>query len=247
MNKLLICFMLFCALLSSSVSVVGSSTKNQDGTVLLKEENVVNFRGVVDSVSTTAAMLELARLDTLRGKKDYPIYLVLDTPGGNVQDGLSFIQFAKSIKNLHTITIFAASMGSAIVEHLPGERLILENGVLMFHRAAGGFEGQFNDGEVESQLAFWKSIITDMEQKNADRMGMELKDYKEKSRDELWIYGPNTITQKAADRIISIKCTDELIKSTEISTINLMFFSLDAEYSKCPLFTNALRIIETKE
>lgn len=249
-NKILTGFVLICTLILvglGSISYPSAGIISGPSHVVLGLENTVTIRGVIDSVSSTKAMLQLAELSTKRGNKDYPLYLVLDTPGGSIDDGLNFIEFAKTIKNLKTISIFAASMGSAIVQGLPGERLVPSNGILMFHRAYGGFEGQFNDGELESQLNFWKSIVTSMEQTNADRMGMKLEVYKEKIKDELWIYGKNNLTHGSADRLVSLSCTDQLRKETDIMTFNFLFFTVDKQYSKCPLLRDALKIIPHNE
>ena len=62
----------------------------------------------------------------------------------------------KSIpQNIECIAIFAASMAHGILQACPGNRYIAPAGVSMIHRAKGGFQGQFNDGEVESRLEFW--------------------------------------------------------------------------------------------
>lgn len=243
-KKVIVSTLVALTLLSMNVNSSQKATNLEKSEVLLTEQNTVNLRGVIDSQSTTRVMLELARLDTLRGSKDYPIYLVLNSPGGSVQDGLTFIQYTKTIKNLKTITIFAASMASAIAQHLPAERLITENGTMMFHRARGGFEGQFNDGEVEQQLNFWKSIINDMEEKSASRMGMTLKEYKEKVRDEYWIYGKNNLEQNAADRLVTIKCSEKLLKEREIGEVQVFIFSAEAEFSKCPLIEAPLKLLK---
>lgn len=241
-NKIILTFAIISSLLLCGAAVNSKVDAGPD-IINLDLNNTVNFRGVVDSVSVTKAILELSELDTLRGSKDYPLYLVLDTPGGSIEDGNDFIQFAKTIKNLHTVSIFAASMGSAIVEALPGDRFITQNGTLMFHRARGGFRGQFNDGEVEQQLAFWKSVVTSMEQENANRMGISLEDYKQKVVNEWWIYGKDAVNQNAADKVVSLKCSKELIEAEEVVPVQLFVFSVDAIYSKCPLLRNALEII----
>lgn len=72
--------------------------------VVLNKNNCVVLRGEVTDESVTKAQLELVSLVLNRGMSNYPLYLVLDSPGGSLDAGASFIQFAKTIKNLHTIT-----------------------------------------------------------------------------------------------------------------------------------------------
>lgn len=182
-------------------------------TIELSTKNVLVYDAQVDEETTMLAQLILQRMVQDRGTQDYPLYLVLDCPGGAIYAGEQFIQFAKMIPNLHTISIFAASMCSAIVEALPGKRYVTENGVLMFHRAKGRFEGQFEEGEVEAQLALWKTIVRGMEQRNSDRIGIPLEKYKLNVANEWWLWGKQCVKEGAADAVVDIKCTDELIEA----------------------------------
>lgn len=229
MRNLLLAALSFCALTSHAQVPVRDK-------IVLNTRNSVTLRGPIDSSSVQKAQLQLTHAVINRNKPTDPIYLVLDSPGGSIEDGLTFIEFAKTIPNLHTISIFSASMASAIVEALPGERLLTNNGMLMFHRAAGGFSGQFEDGEVETRLMMAKSIVRSMELVNANRMQMSLDTYKGLVVRELWLYSNQAIAYRAADRLVDIACTRELIESNEKLTINVFIFSVELVFSKCPLF-----------
>lgn len=220
---------------SSSTARSASRIPASDSTVVLTPENSVVYRGVVDGGSITSILLKLLDLNNKRSDVSQPIYLVMDCPGGSIAAGDSFIQAAKVIPNVKTVTIFAASMCAGIVEALPGERLVTENGILMFHRAKGSFEGQFEDGEIESQLALWKTIVRTMEQRNADRMSISLEEYKVEVKDELWVYGKDNLSKKSADRLVDIQCSKELVEQHETEHVQSFFGSADLVYSACPL------------
>lgn len=204
--------------------------------VHLNSRNTVTFRGVVDESSTIQVQLDLVRKVKARGAQGYPIYLVLDTPGGDVSAGLQFIEVAKTIENLKTITIFAASMGSAIAEGIPGNRLITNNGVLMFHRAAGRVGGQFEVGEMETRLNDAKLMVRNMEQTNADRIGITLADYKARVVNEWWLQAKEALSIHAADKVVDIVCSIELIDSRTTATVESIFGSSTLDYSGCPTF-----------
>lgn len=209
-------------------------TSTAYGQVLLTSKNAVTLRGEINYKSMDDAVKEVLKLDSER-KSNTPIYLVVESPGGSISAGEAGIEALKTVQNLHTITIFAASMASAIVEALPGKRLILESGTLMFHRAAGSFEGQFETGEVESRLAAAKDVVLRLESRNANRLGMKLSDYKAAVKDELWVSGDKTLG-KYADKIVSIKCSKDLIEAVSVREISIMgLFTLRIETSKCPL------------
>jgi ATP-dependent protease ClpP protease subunit len=216
------------------------AAESNQGVIALTSDNTVVFRGVVNGSSVATAQVKLAEQINKRGKKPYPLYLVLDTPGGGISAGEDFIQFAKRVRNLQTITIFAASMGSAIVEALPGKRYVTENGVLMFHRAKGSFDGQFEDGEVESELALIKTVVRFMEQRNADRLGLTLADYKSKVINELWAHSKDAVVQGMVDEVVTLDCSMELIES-RVHVINEgLFGGTDLMFSGCPLIRSPI-------
>lgn len=212
----------------------------QEAPIVLNTSNTVLFRGPVTGASVTKAQLNLVEAVKTRGSGKYPIYLVLDSPGGSIYAGEAFIAFARTLPNVETISIFAASMAAGIVESMPGKRHITPGGILMFHRASGGFEGQFEEGEVESQLALWKQIVRTMEGRNASRIGISLEAYKAKVVNEWWLYGADAVTQKGADKISTIVCSQALIDKREVVVSQMFIFTVKSVYSGCPLFRGPL-------
>jgi ATP-dependent protease ClpP protease subunit len=200
----------------------------------LNSLNTVTFRGAVSAESTTEVLVKLHAAVGTRGSKNYPIYLVLDSPGGGVQSGLSFIDAVKPIKNLRTVTIFAASMASAIVQAIDGSRLITPAGLMMFHRAAGTVSGQFETGELESQLQLAKEMVRRMERINASRLGITLEAYKAKVVNEYWLLAEQAIADKAADKVVDISCSQELVDRRETGQECSFFGCVDVTYSACP-------------
>ena len=212
-----------------------ATAQDFDGVVRLGTANTVVLRGEINEKSTNEAALKLLELSRERLGRNYPIYLVLDSPGGSVEAGEAFIEVAKMVPNLHTVTVFAASMASAIVEALPGDRLILDSGVLMFHRARGGVQGQFETGELETRLDFYKKFVRRMEQRSADRMGMSLKEYKKRVKDEMWLTSKESLELNAADRVVSVTCSQQLIEQKQTTVEQVFIFTIKLEFSGCPI------------
>jgi len=202
--------------------------------VQLNSNNTVLLRGVIDETSVVLTSLKLAKLVALRGLGSYPIYLVLDSPGGELEAGRALIEFVKVTPNVRTITIFAASMAAITVESLPGSRLITANGIMMFHRARGGIEGQFEVGELESRLAQAKAVVLGLEKGIAARMGITIDDYKAKAKDEYWLTAERALKDKAVDKIVDIVCSDELVKGRTKVSIETLFGAIELKFSNCP-------------
>lgn len=204
--------------------------------VNLNSNNTTVFRGLVTPTSTTDVLLKLADLVEKREDKTYPLYLVMDSPGGDIISGLSFIDAVKTIPNLRTITIFSASMASAIVEAIPGSRLITPSGLIMFHRAAGQLSGQFEVGELESRLQEAKDMVRGMESTNAERLGITLAQYKAKAVNEYWLHSNKAVLDKVVDKIVDIVCSQELIQSRVETEVEMLFSDTTLEFSGCPTF-----------
>lgn len=208
-------------------------------TVNLNPNNTVNLRGEVSAESVKQVMMEI---QSLRERNPLEkIYLVINSPGGSVLDGMDLIRFLDTQDNIDTITFNAASMASAIVEANKGKRLILRDSTMMFHRARLGVQGQV-DGELESELAMYKKLINILEKQNADRIGISLKEYKENIINEWWVIGEENIDKNVADSVVKVKCSSDLIKQTEEKQLQIIFFTVTAKYSKCPLFSNPIEV-----
>jgi ATP-dependent protease ClpP protease subunit len=86
MPKLILLLMLFC-----------NTVMAKPVDIILTERNSVSFNKAFTSDYVAKKQLEIFSKNVLLAKSD-PIYLIMDTPGGSVTAGLSFIDSLKSLK-----------------------------------------------------------------------------------------------------------------------------------------------------
>jgi ATP-dependent Clp protease protease subunit len=232
MSKLLT--IIFTVALAFSVNAKGKSTSN---TINLTIDNTVTLNGPVNDKSVQGIQLKAKKLDATL-KSGYPIYLVLNTPGGSIQAGLELIEFLRSLNRpVHTITIFAASMGWQISQHL-GNRYILNYGVLMSHKASGGFSGEF-PGQLDNRRNFWGRRLYQMDIVTVKRTRgkQTMKSYLAAYENELWVGGTDAVKLGYSDKVVKMNCSKELAQSRENITIMSFFGEFKLEFSGCPTVT----------
>ena len=213
-------------------------------TIKLTDKNTISFNEDFNAMSVAAKQSELFKLAANSQEED--LYLVMYTPGGSVSAGSLFINTANALgKNIHTITIFSASMGYHTVQGL-GKRYILPSGVLMSHRAfVSGLQGQF-PGELNQRIEMLMKSTDELDKIAAHRVGLKLGEYKSIIHDELWLTGADAVKRGHADEVVQAVCGESL--SGTYQKIFFTFFGpVDVEFSNCPLIVGPISIQGTNE
>lgn len=226
-------------------------------TVVLSSENVIVLNTQVDGESTSAVISKAKELDSTLsssvshklglGGESKPLYLFLNTPGGSIQSGLEMVEALRGLgRPVNTITLFAASMGFQLAQNLD-TRYIIKNGVLMSHRAKGGFEGEFggqSPSQIESRYALWKSRLDEMDAQTAKRTNGKktLEEYQRQYASEMWLTGAQSVAQGYADKVIQVKCDKSLSGVTTKEALVMGLFKVSYDLDNCPINTSPMNI-----
>lgn len=219
------------------MSMTACATKNVGDVLTISEKNTVILR--LPIMSDTASKINEELLEKSKKlKKNEPIYLVLDTPGGSIDDGLKIIEVAKSLpRPVHTISLFNASMGFIISQYLD-DRYVLESTTMMSHRAfIGGMKGEFPGSFISRFLALGDQL-TRINSKVAARAKMSLNPYLDLIRNELWMGPEQAIQLKFADKQVTLQCDNSLLGYGEPEEVNLGIFTIKVKFHKCPLVSD---------
>lgn len=218
-------------LIASSLTMAKEINMTKDNTLVLDD--------AFDGSSVSKLLVQAKEMDASL-KSGYPIYLFLNTPGGEIQYGLELVEGLKGINRpIHTVTLFAASMGWQLVQHL-GERYVLKYGVLMSHKARGQFSGEFGGGgsQIDARYGLWLKRINLMDEQTVKRTNGKktLKQYRSEYDNELWVSGEEAVANGYADEVVSIKCSSDL-SGTKEKIINFFGMRFELEMSECPIIT----------
>lgn len=216
------------------VSKIERKAKAKRQVIVLSKDNTLSLRGPVDSDSM--AKLSTQMLDmSERLRTDDVIYLVLDTPGGDVNAGNKFLDAAEALpQKVRTISIQSVSMGFHIAQRLD-QRLITPSGMMMSHRVSvGGMSGQVGRGELESRVAEIQRIAFKLDVIASDRMNIPVEDYRELIRDEYYISGQDAVDQGAADAVVLVRC-DETLSGSHTFSQDSLFGPVTVTENNCPV------------
>lgn len=209
----------------------------QSGDVVeLSENNLVQIN--LPILGSTAAEVQKKLLEKdSKLKAGKPIYLVLNTPGGSIQDGLMIIETAKSLKRpVHTISIFSASMGFVISQYLD-QRLALNSAIIMTHKARVGGVGGEVPGSFINMANYLLNYVNSINERIAKRSGKELEDYNKLIEADFWMGADVALDHNFIDKKVTIVCDKTLRTYDTPQEIDLGFFSVTVQFHKCPLVT----------
>lgn len=227
--------------LFTSLFILLSISYTRAENIVLTEENTISFNQPFTGMFVSKKQLEIMKKSSnLPSNK--PLFIVMNTPGGSVHAGLNFIDTVKSLnRKVHTITIFAASMGYQVVQEL-GTRYITPSGILMSHRGhLSGLSGQV-PGELNSRLSHIESILNGMNVRAASRVKMSLESYKSAIINELWVSGEEAVDKKHADKLANVSCSKKLVEGVESVEFNTIFGPITVKMSKCPLISEPIEV-----
>lgn len=234
----------FLVMILGISGILGAATSPPiPAAVTLTAKNHVVFDMPFDDKYVAKTLIKI-RAMTAKLAKSEPFYVVLMSPGGEIESGIEFIDNLNAMdREISTVTLFAASMGFQAAQGL-GKRYINVTGTLMSHKAQGGFEGEF-PGQLDSRYQYYLRRLEKMDQHVVDRSNgkLTIERYRAMYENELWCEGQDCVDLGLADEAGKIAC-DASLNGKKIQTIEVNFMGMSAKIkvtkAACPTITAVL-------
>lgn len=214
--------------------VLNSSTPSDD-TVTLPKLTIVNptksaqvdpsdkklVNLTIDSSRVVAVVGEIGsesgrtseQIKILSAISDKPIYILINSPGGSVLDGALIVSAMEASKApVYTICMqLCASMAAVIHQH-GTKRLMQDRSILMFHPAAGGFQGSFP--QMKSRFEVLERYVNKFNIKIASNGKMGLTEFNNRILGEWWLDAEDATAAGFNQGIVSVKVRGPLFQTT---------------------------------
>jgi len=187
----------------SPVATPRAETTNTVTVKSIKTDTVaaVYFDDQVDEISVNAAMGLLRKAL----KHSNNVYLVINSPGGSVFDGIRLAAFIEE----HGINTVCQSICASMAAHLHQsgkKRFIAQSGVLMFHPATAGVQGQLE--QMLNRINMFKTQVDRMDAKVSVRSGIPYDEFKRRLAFEYWVLPEDALRENLADGLVSLDTGD---------------------------------------
>jgi ATP-dependent Clp protease, protease subunit len=172
----------------SSASMRTVKRVKRDKPVVLKKlnmdaERTTVLKGEVNEETVTPVVRDITEFDKINNKD---IFLILNSPGGSVSDGISVIRAIESVKSrvICVVDVEAYSMAAIIGAHC-SLLYMHKSASIMFHEAAFRIQGQ--ETQVQSRVTFILKALEDMHKSTASALGVPFPEYRLKIMKEWWM------------------------------------------------------------
>jgi ATP-dependent protease ClpP protease subunit len=202
----------------------------------LSERNTVSFDSDFNQKSVTKLKTQILKKHLLLEANE-EIKLVIFSPGGSIIAGNSLIQFMNDLDRRYTIICkFCASMAFHTFQGVENaHRFLTSDGILMTHKASGGFAGSF-PGQVDAIYNLWLNIIKKMDTQVVKKTNGNhtMESYIKLYSNDYWCSSADCIKQGFADSVVPVSC-DKSLGGLKSKVISFFGQRIRVYENKCPL------------
>ena len=174
------------------------STEIRLDQILLSERTILLF-GEIDVESSYIIVERLIALDKIN---NFPILIVINSPGGSVSDGLAIIDAIQGIKSPVITFISGEACSMAGVISITGdERWISHTAVWMGHDLSGGIGGDYTT-KVIDRAKYLERCQKQLNNLMSKHTKLSEKDIQKATHGELWLNAYEALEKGIVDKVV---------------------------------------------
>jgi ATP-dependent Clp protease protease subunit len=174
-------------------------------TISLTADNSVFLTTEVNGDSSQAVVNDIS-ISNKRNTND-PIYLLIDSPGGEVVSGSQIISAIEaSHRPVYTVCLNLCASMAAMIHSYGHKRLSVDRSILMFHNASGGVQGEVP--RMLSVLSTLSRFVEKMDDNVVSRSKLSKEHFMQLVQNELWIDARDSLGFGLTDEIVFVDMTD---------------------------------------
>ncbi len=170
----------------------------------LLKERIIFLGGAVDENTASITVAQMLFLEAEDSKKDIMLYI--NSPGGDVYDGLAIYDTMKHLKcDVATVGIgMQASMGAFLLSSgTKGKRSILPHSTVMIHQPSSGSRGKVTDMEIDLKEGLrLKKLLNEILAKNT---GQKIETIEKDSDRDYWMSAEEAKKYGIVDQVLKPK------------------------------------------
>ena len=179
---MLLKYILAAVLLSSSVAGYSLTVISEDS--INPKNDIIILNEAIDQAVVDKTILRIHELESV--DKDKPIYLLLDSPGGEVVEGARIIDAMLASKRpIYTVAIGEAASMAAIIHSYGVKRYMSPSAILMYHLISVNYSGDVV--RIKSRLIMAQSLSDRFVKHICKNSSVKEKELNFKMMQEWWV------------------------------------------------------------
>lgn len=161
---------------------------------------------LIGPVTQSSAAVVVDRIHLLnRGRDLDPIYLVINSPGGDVLAGFQIIQAMEASRRpVYTVDVgFAASM-AAIIHAYGVQRYMTPKSALMYHQITMSFDGDVSLTHLAVRLHFIQQYEEMANEQIAAVSGVPIPELQAREQTEWWVLVDEATKRRLVDAVVQV-------------------------------------------
>lgn len=161
--------------------------------------DIVILNEEIDQKTSDNTILKIHELQSV--DKDKPIYMLIDSPGGEVIEGARIIDaMVASNRPIYTVAMGETASMAAIIHSYGEKRYMLPNAILMYHTISGSYSGDIV--RIQSRLRMAEGLQDRYAKHICSVTNVTMDELNHKMMDEWWVNSDEAQKRKFVDDLI---------------------------------------------